>query len=237
MLEIHKVINTTIVTNISVSNNFYNSDQLARVKLNKDQSESLRKMIRLSIECQNENLSASFYKAHNNEISFYKINIPSRNHYSSVRVKLHTTGKTGLFYVWRYNKTKLDFFTYPEKKYTSKQKLHTNTKQKVGPSEVEFHSHIPYVSGLNSKRIDWKVYARSSQLFWKKHIDHHSTTFEINYSSLQGNKEEKLSSMSFLIEKYHKDSKSWKLILPNLVLTNNSGINHYARSLEAISVF
>jgi uncharacterized protein (DUF58 family) len=237
MLEIHKIINTTYIKKIEVENNYYSSDQHVKVKFKEGKFKGDSSLIQLTLECDPTNILANHFNSKNEDLTIFKLQHPKRGFHSCSRVKLHTKGKTGLFYVWRYHKSQLKFYTYPEKKYSSKQPVLSDQKLKLGTSEVEFHSHIPYVSGLNSKRIDWKVFARSEQLYWKKHIDHNSTTFEVNYSTLNGTKEDKLSFMSFLINKYYKDGKSWKLVLPNSVLPSSSGVGHHARSLEAISVF
>ena len=103
-------------------------------------------------------------------------------------------------------------------------------------SESEFKYHIPYQTGMTAKRIDWKVYARTDSLYWKKHLDHHAESIEINYQSLEGDHETRLEYMSFLVDKNFKEGNTWKLVLPQKILSFNKGHYHYQQSLEQLSV-
>ena len=237
MLETHKIIQELQIEEVKINNEYYGREHLAYIKLKKSIQSSFAKYVHFSFENSHNEIHAHFKKQLNESYTLFSVNIPKRGQYTTPRIKFFTTGTTGMFYVWRYYRKGLTFYSYPEKKYISKRNLHNDLNSKLGFNEVEFHTHIPYTQGMNSKRIDWKIYARSEMLFWKKHIDHHSTVYDVNYSHFQGNKEERLSYMSFLIDKYQKDSKQWRLTLPNKIIKSNSGAFHYSQSMEAISVY
>jgi hypothetical protein len=89
---------------------------------------------------------------------------------------------------------------------------------------------------MPAKRIDWKVFARTDNLYWKYHNDKQSKVYEVNYNSFQGGKEDILEKMSYLVDHYYHQGDEYKLILPTSTIPTNSGSAHYQSSMEAISV-
>ena len=115
--------------------------------------------------------------------------------------------------------------------------LERDNNSKSQFSEAEFSHYLPYTQGLSSKRIDWKIYAKKDLLYWKKHIDYQDETISINFQHFDGDIEQKLQQMSYLIDKSFKNNQSWKLTLPTCVLPTSKGFSHYKNSLEVISEF
>jgi hypothetical protein len=238
MLDAHKLIQDIQLDKTVLSDDFLGGTNTTtcyfKNKLNQGQVHNLK----LELTCESkENLSSLAPTYSDDHIAKFPILIQNRGKYDIKSVKIFTFGNSNLFYVWRYFPIKQSLFIYPEK---LKNKFLTSQfdQDKPAPSaEVEFEQHIPYAQGLNSKRIDWKVYARKDLLYWKKHIDYNTPTMEINYNSIPGDKETKLKKISYTIDHFFKQSKSWKLVLPNKVLKSSQGMKHYRDSLEAISEF
>jgi hypothetical protein len=238
MLDAHKLIQDTQIDNAIISDDFLNSMNSSTCYFKNKLDEN--KMYNFSLEFIGENkerITTLHPTFHDQYIAKYPLKVTKRGKYDIKSIKVFTHGNSNLFYVWRYFPVKLQFFIYPER---LKNKVHTtklDENKPIASSEVEFEHHIPYSRGLNSKRIDWKVYARKDLLYWKKHIDYNTPTLEINYNLIVGDKETRLKKISYTVDQVFKQSRPWKLVLPNKVLKSSQGVKHFRDSLEAISEF
>lgn len=160
-----------------------------------------------------------------------------RGKFELKRIKLYTNGHSKMFHVWRYYKLEQTIYIYPSKKMTPVTKDDSQSSEISLLQERDFDQHIRYISGMPSKRIDWKVYAKSGELYSKRFIDHLSKSREINYAKLIGNKEDRLQQMSYLIDRSNYEKISYSLVLPNLKISADLGQQHFRKSMEAISEF
>lgn len=237
MLETHKIINNTKINNIELTNNFLESHHSVLIQSHSFPNDELKPYLEFNLEASRTIEGATFHKSLGAHIHSFKLSPKRRGHYQIKRVRFFTKGKSQLFYVWRYFPIERDFYIYPEKKHTSLQSYTQVDSKRIGANEVEFHSHWPYNSGQNAKKIDWKVFARTDQLYLKKYVDQHRTSVEINFNNFKDDKELALSKMCYLITKCHKESRPWSLRLPNQKIRSSSGQRHYHKSLEAISEY
>lgn len=240
MLETHKIIQETKITQAQIKSFFLSHPACLNIGFEKEISPEASRLLEIKLQrYDGENLIelATDKGCEKTESSnrFRLLNI-KRGHYRFNSLKLYTYGHSGLFYVWRYFPIHTDFYIYPAKKFTAQLKQGLSEQKQIDYSESEFKFHIPYQNGMSSKRIDWKVFARTDSLYWKKHIDHGQEAIEINYFSLPGEHEEKLEYMAYLIDKHFKEGNSWKLVLPQKVLNFSKGGYHHQYSLEQISV-
>lgn len=238
MLETHKTIQESKIENIFINDDFLESTNSVLCQFKNLLTKVEASNIKLDIICENDIVlktsTPSIFE--NSKVSFPLI-LTKRGKYEVKCLKIYTYGSSKLFYVWRYFPAKNKFFIYPKKAFHQVKDQQVDQSKPVNFADVEFEQHIPYSKGLNSKRIDWKVYARKDLLYWKKHIDYQNPITEINFNKIQGGKEERLQKMSFTIDNLFKNSSSWKLILPNKIIKSSQGAKHYKESLEAISEF
>lgn len=238
MLETHKIILETIIDGVTINDNFLDSQNELLCHFKNKLIHATTKYIQFQIQSKNkDDINSKRLILEDENITKHEIEIKNRGHYEPKRIKAYTFGKSKLFYVWRYFPIDKGFYIYPSRIHNNPPRLKDDTSKASTKTEMEFSEHIPYTHGLNSKRIDWKVYARKDILYWKKHIDYHSIIMDINYNQFEGEKEERLGKMSFLIEKFFKEGASWKLTLPNKILASSHGIAHFKKSLEVISEF
>lgn len=236
MLETHKYIQDTIVDSLNMTNFFLSHPINLNIRLNETPERRCAEVLQIELLGDNNRLKSELgiKGADNNQQT--ALQIFKRGFYQFKSLKLFTYGHNKLFYVWRYFPLKSQFYVYPAKRFTPFVRNTESEQEKNLKSESEFKFHVPYQPGMTAKRIDWKVYARTDSLYWKKHTDNQSEAVEINYQFLEGDHETKLEFMSFLIDKNFKEGNSWKLVLPQKILPDNKGYSHYQQSLEQLSV-
>jgi|LULL01.1.fsa_nt_gb uncharacterized protein (DUF58 family) len=234
MFETHSFIKNIGLSKMTIENTFSDQNVMASVYFKNRLNTKQSRYMRLELQA-NENKAQSIKtsrQSFQNLIFTFK-NLP-RSHYKLTFIKFFTYGTHQFFYVWKYDSTLADFYIYPKKQKADVSLKTSSTNQTNG--QVEFAYHIPYTTGLSSKRIDWKVFARNEQLYWKKHIDYKMDIYDINFYKITGeSKEEKLEKMCYLVEFMYKNGFRWKLSLPTKEVKSSAGRAHYQKSLELLS--
>lgn len=165
-------------------------------------------------------------KTPSSQTPIYKLHDLKRGYYQSPRIKLYTIGDYHLFYVWSYRNLNSDIYIYPTPKETTNKKEYFQNKLSFQGNE-EFNQYQLYSSGMNSHRIDWKVYARLDQLYSKKYDDKEPIGMHINYLDFIGSHESKISQMSYLIDLCYKKSIPFALNIKDQNLKLAQGEAHY----------
>ena len=236
MLETHKYIQDTVVETASQTSFFLSHPLNLALRLNEFPEKRCSEVLQVELIGDQEKLVSEVGLKGSDQNQTVALQVIKRGFFQFHTIKLLTHGHNKLFYVWRYFRIPLSFYIYPAKRFISQKRTTESNIERDHLAESEFKFHIPYQAGMTAKRIDWKVYARSDSLYWKKHFDHQSESIEINYQALEGDHETKLEYMSFLVDKNFKEGNSWKLVLPQKILNFNKGHYHYQQSLEQLSV-
>jgi uncharacterized protein (DUF58 family) len=156
----------------------------------------------------------------------YRLNNLRRGIYKNPRIKIYTFGDYRLFYVWSYRDLKQDIIIYPLPIETDNKNNFFKNKLSFQGNE-EFNQYQLYAEGMNSQRIDWKVFARSDQLYSKKYDEKEPVGMLIQYEALDGSHEEKISKMSFLAEYCLKNNIPYALNIKDNKIELNSGEAHF----------
>lgn len=200
------------------------------------------KTFRLMIKDLNELISVRYYFNRKKYIDFNRTMNKSifkpigmkRGLYKNQKFQFYTKGLYNLFFVWTYKEQRQDLFIYPTPLFFEEKNL--ASEQLYQPTgHDEFSHHNPYRKGENSKRIDWKVFARTKSLYSKKYTHENPIGLKIDYHKIPGNHEEKLSRMAFSVESTKIENNKFELILPNTSLSLDKGESHRIKSLEALS--
>lgn len=157
--------------------------------------------------------------------------------YLRPRIKLFSTFPSELFYVWRYLDIKYPIFIYPA---PIKWDISLLTRQ--GPSHLndngEFEHHIKYGPELPSKRIDWKVYARTRELYWKQNEGDQAQEFNFDINHMPGkSRDEKIGQLSYAIQYAHETGSRYSVKLAEKSIAIGSGSTHYVECLEELSAY
>lgn len=237
MLDTHRFVQDTIIEDATISDFFLNQTPHLFIKSKEPIDPKALEFLEIELLSEDGNIK-SIKGGMGQDLSYqFELSVLHRGYFKTNRLKLYTRGINQFFYVWRYFELPQEFFAYPPKRFTHYGRQTDSNQQTSMITESEFQFHIPYVHGLSSKRIDWKVFAKSDMLYWKKHTDFESQSIEINYHTLPGETEEKLEYISFLVDKFFRLGQPWKLVLPTKVFSHSKGIQHYKKCLEAVSVF
>jgi uncharacterized protein (DUF58 family) len=125
------------------------------------------------------------------------------------RSRLTLWGEFHLFFTWKYLDENLEFYTYPAIKQTDEViKAHARIDL---PEEFDGHKKT---DSFSSKRIDWKVYGKTKELYEKTFSSESSDDLILNYNDLQGDHEEKLSLITSILYYTGKHYKKITIILP-----------------------
>lgn len=158
-----------------------------------------------------------------------------KGHYSNSQFKISTFGNFSLFYVWSYILQDESFYVYPKRLKTDELGINNTILASQHASE-EFSHHTRYQVGMNSKRINWKLYAKSNLLYAKEFTQPQANGLSINYQELVGSHDERIEKISFLISELTKKNIPFSLKLPQKFFPKSKGLEHSKRCLEFISV-
>ena len=161
-----------------------------------------------------------------------KFNLP-RGSYNIKKIRFFTLGESSLFYVWKNIVFKQKIYSYPNKKYFNLRELnHFNTSF---INEEEFSHHIKYSGQLPAKRIDWKVFAKKDELYWKKHQGENNEVLKLSYKYFNDSLENNLSYLSYLCYEAYKNNYLFSLETHNEFIKENRGPDHLKACLEKLS--
>ncbi len=235
MLDTHRLIQQYQLKKISVTNQFSSKECIVHCTLDTAPSSNQFTFLQIELHTKKEVLKPFNFKSfHGHHVDFKSTDL-KRGYYQINKIKLFTFGPSRLFYVWRYYGQSLSLYIYPKKIPISLPMQKQSSTSSSEETELEYDQHIRYAPGLSFKRIDWKTYAKTEQLYWKRFTPRHGLNYEINYYKITGEKEDKLSKMAYLIELLYKEGNTWNLILPTKQLNAQSTRAHYLKSLEALS--
>lgn len=159
-----------------------------------------------------------------------------RGYYHFNIFKIVCTGPNHLFKTWCYQKTNCEFFVYPFRVIDQDILMLINRGHKNNDLDEDFYeTHIPYLIGMNPKRLDWKYFAKSEKLLWKKFNAYNSQSLKLNYHSFKGSDEEKLSKLSWAIDYCHKHHIVFDLVLPSKTFLNQKSPENIRECLEELA--
>lgn len=198
---------------------------------------------RLVIHDLDENISINYRSVDKTKYNFKKsfqentFHCPDlkRGKYQNGDYLYYTFGLYHLFYVWTYRKQEDVFFIYPTP-IANTLDSHSYEAQINPIGNDEFSHHTLYQQGLNSKRIDWKVYARTNSLYSKNFTYENPLGLSLDYYRLNDEHEVRLSKLAYLVEKTKTENQKFELKLPNFYLPLDKGETHRQNALEFLSI-
>jgi uncharacterized protein (DUF58 family) len=159
----------------------------------------------------------------------------TRGVYNITRLRIENLGNFSLFYCWKFYQTQKELVIYPKRVVYNIEALLSESQTKSQTSDDEFGLHIPYEQSLSAKRINWRIYAKNQQLYWKKFESQNYTPQELSLNSVQGELEIKIQKLAFLIAFYNKSNIPWSLNLPALKIPTSKGTEHLFTCLKELA--
>ncbi|MGK0367045.1 MAG: hypothetical protein ACI9QD_000178 [Thermoproteota archaeon] len=229
------------VHNIQISHSFTNSEFEVLMKI---KNNSFIPTNRLDIELDlPESVTKTIFSIDNIEPRATKnynakFKHRRRDHVVGARIKLSSFFPYKLFYVWKFRKTIIDFYSYPEQigkdlsyfKYTQPDLIENQ-------DQFEFKEHCKY-QNQNYKRINWKVFAKAYELVIKEYDSDQFINYHFNLgplSELITDKELLYSQVSLWITQAYKLDNKWSLNSKDRTLELDSSEEHYQESMRLLS--
>lgn len=230
MLKTHKTIKSINFKYLETTDSFADTplNISAKIKNNPD-----FKLINCSLYRDKKEYQVHIKKSTQTLIQT-SINLP-RGKYNFNRIKFYSTGESKLFYCWKYRKVNQILYVYPSRIDTENSLLKSYSLSHLSVNEEEFSHHIPYVQELSAKRIDWNVFAKNEQLYWKKHIGSNSSNILIDLNKLEADFESRLSHAAYLIEYLYRNSIKWAFKHKGMKTKTDYNLTHFRHCLEILS--
>ncbi len=184
-----------------------------------------------------------------------------RGVYQIERIKVSSSFPFGLFRSWKFlrplsEQSRLYIFPNPlepkveeELVYSLRNKLmdqvdHSKQIKRLvtrsGIGTENFYEHSPYRDSGGIKRIDWKIYSRTHELFEKHYEDEHKqrSRYLLDRRNFQSYPLElQMSYLCFYILKYTREAKCFALVLNDETPHWDSGKKHEQSCLIKLSEF
>jgi len=222
MLKTHRKISLLKDLNINIENGFANE----QLRFSYKNQESHKYEISLYSNTR-------VYKStdvNDKTIFFFK-----RGSYSFNKIKFASRGTFDLFYCWKYLNFKKELYIYPEKLIFQKDHIFRKKNNSQRNQDDEFQEYFPYNQNQPSRRIDWKVFAKTDQLLIKSFKAEELLLTQLSLNSVDGDIETKLQKLTFLINDYFRRCIQWSLEIEGEETKLSSDYEHYHQCLEMLA--
>jgi uncharacterized protein (DUF58 family) len=171
-----------------------------------------------------------------------------RGCYTLKQVVMSSVFPLGLFYAWKKLELPLTIWVYPRPEgplplegellgESEGQNKETENLSKTGGDD--FRGHRKYQPGDSSRRVDWKAYARSSDLLVKEMSEPDHPELDLAWARLpeQWEVEAKLSQLAKWIQLAIAQDRHFVLTLPHGLRVRSSSTDGVRRCLRALAEF
>lgn len=161
---------------------------------------------------------------------------PLRGEFSVGHIKVVSRFPFDFFKSWKTLAFEQKFLVYPERKGTSLFDAHS--KFLLGKDEDDFQHHEEYHISSPPQRLDWKVYARTQELYVKKYSSQSVMNASFNWDDLThfSSVEAKLSQLSLWIYEAHHHQMEFSLKLPHRYFASSGSRSHYHECLKELAL-
>ncbi len=219
MLKTHKEVQKLKIENFQLNHSY--------------QEESLHHSFSLSFVPKTTELKALINKDY---IDLSKNQTIPRGVYQVSKIKIENSGSFGLFYCWKFYQTNKELVIYPKRVIYNLETLLNESHAHDHTSDDEFSLHIPYQKDMPAKRINWRIFAKNKQLYWKKFETHNYTPQVLTLKSVSGDLETKIQKLAFLVAHFNKTNIPWTLKLKGFTSDSSKGAEHLHLCLTQLAM-
>ncbi|WP_440053039.1 hypothetical protein ACSLBF_08765 [Pseudoalteromonas sp. T1lg65] len=169
-----------------------------------------------------------------------------RGKYKIKKVSISSNYPFGLVKVWSYLYLDDDAYVYPTPLATQLSGIsytHDGVPEQDSLANEALSEQLyRYQKGMPVNRVAWKIYAKTDQLFIKQTLD--VGQYELNdnevfyrFDELNGDKETRLSNLSYLINQAQNNNIKYGMQLGSLLIKPAHGEQHLKRCMESLSEF
>ncbi|WP_165381051.1 DUF58 domain-containing protein [Pseudoalteromonas sp. CO325X] len=168
----------------------------------------------------------------------------SRGKYPATRLQISTGFPFGLAKVWSYLEPHAHYFVYPSAQahntaltYEASENQGEVNALKPQSGNEEFYALNEYKQGADYRRISWKHFAKREQLLVKEFVSYQDAQYMLDYASLQGSVEQRLSAMAYSIEQAKSTQTKLALRIGSTQFDADNSPSHYTNALRALALF
>lgn len=227
VLTNNQLLNITL-DKLMISDFFSNEKGLGKIYL-KNPGQNLSSFLRLELKECHQDIKLRLIEDHYT----FHLKLPRGHHHIS-RIKIYSESPAGLFHAWTSWKSPCSFYVYPTPKSITLTPTISAKETQVLSEEADFAHHELYQRGMNAKKINWKKFAQTDQLYWKKHEQVSRDFYHFDIQNMPGDIEEKLQYLSYLIQVAHSQGAKWDLKVYSNKL-KGSGNVFYKQCMQLIS--
>ncbi|EIJ35140.1 protein of unknown function DUF58 [Thiothrix nivea DSM 5205] len=167
-----------------------------------------------------------------------------RGRFRPPRLRVSTRYPTGLAVAWSYVYPAVQGLVYPkpvDKAFDpngNQQGAATEDGVEIPGGSSDFSGVRGYQQGDAPKRIHWKKFAQTGELYTKTFVDYASHDLWLDWDGLpMPGVEIRLSHLCRRVLDFHQEQRQFGLKLPGVVIEPGKGEAHKARCLQALALF
>jgi uncharacterized protein (DUF58 family) len=162
---------------------------------------------------------------------------PKRGELLLGRTEVQSEFPFGFFKSWKFIDLKEPLWIYPQRKGESL--LNQWNQNPPSAAEEEFQYHEEFTENSSLSRIDWKVYARTQEIYVRKYSREIDQNTELSWDKLEHlpSFEDKLSQLSLWIWECHEHNLDYSLELPHKVFFRNKGSYHFQECMKELALW
>lgn len=160
------------------------------------------------------------------------------------RIHVATRYPTGLAVAWSYVYLDVQGLVYPapvEKAFQPSGNTHQEALEdgvEIAGGSSDFSGVRDYQQGDTPKRIHWKKFAQTGELYTKTFVDYASHDLWLDWDDLpMPGIEVRLSHLCRKVLDFHQEQRQFGLRLPGKVIVPGKGEAHKVRCLQALALF
>lgn len=153
------------------------------------------------------------------------------------KIQIQSDFPFGFFKSWKILQPQEKILVYPEKKGSS---IFNHFKNKIDfENKDDFQFHEEYQSSSPRHRIDWRVYARTRELYVRNFADEKVFNIDFDWEDVSylANTEDRVSQLSLWIYEAHLHNLEYSLKLPHRYFAPSKSDSHYHECLKELALW
>lgn len=165
-----------------------------------------------------------------------EIKSPDRGYHSLNHIKIQSTFPFEFFRSWKKINSSVEYLVYPRKTGSSLFGTFKNAAKNI--TNDEFQNHEEYNNSSSLNRVDWKVYARTNDLYVKKYSSTVDVNTDFSWEQVQylTGFEDQISQLTLWIYEAHANQLEFSLSLPQKFFPKSRTLEHYHTCLKELAL-
>lgn len=170
------------------------------------------------------------------------VSFEKRGLYSTISIEVSSSFPVGLFERYYDIEMPINLIVFP-KPIPILEKLYNNSFREKGYANLQSKKQgydelygIKEYSNEPIKLIHWKLSAKTGNLYVKEMVEESTPPVMLSLDMVEGNLEERISKLTYLVIKFTSESRAVGLRLPNKTIEPSAGTYHKKRLLTELAL-